>query len=304
MVLRELTTEQIELFMDKGYVQIKGAFPRELALKAQSFLWGKLEEKTGILRSDPSTWREPMVNLRENYRNAAFDGCNTERFANAVEDLTGENRTIHRFVAGETDPDLLPGWGWWPVNFSMGSGTPWTVPTSGWHWDGIHFRHFVDSPEQGLLCLCLFSDIGPRGGGTLVVEGSHRPVARFLSRHPEGVELGEGIREFFIEHPYFSNLTGRTSETMSTEERVASFMDRPYSDGDGTQLRVVETTGEAGDVILCHPFLIHAASSNHSSSVRFMCNRTSPLKEKMALNRNVHERETPLERSIRASVFA
>lgn len=303
MGLRVLTTEQVEQFNNQGYVVIKHAFPRELALEAQSFLWDKLEEKAGILRGDPSTWVEPMVNMRENYRNAAFDGCNTELFADAVEDLTGADRTIHRFVAGQTDSGLLPGWGWWPVNFFVGRDDPWTVPKSGWHWDGIHFRHYVDSPEQGLLCLCLFSDIGPRGGGTLVVEGSHRPVARYLARHPEGVALGDGIREFFHEHPYFSNLAGHTGEPMTPEERVAAFMDRDYADEDGSRLRVVETTGEAGDVILCHPFLIHAASPNHSGNVRFMCNRTSPLREKLALNRDATEKETPLERSIRASVF-
>ncbi|RAP75793.1 phytanoyl-CoA dioxygenase family protein [Paenibacillus montanisoli] len=304
MGLRVLTTEQIEQFMDKGYVHIKGAFPRELALEAQSFLWGKLEEKAGILRDDPSTWGEPMVSIRENYRNLAFDACNTAMFADAIEDLVGKGRTVHRFVTDETDSDLLPGWGWWPVNFAVGSDEQWTVPTNGWHWDGIHFRHYVDAPDQGLLCLCLFSDIGPQGGGTLVVEGSHRPVARYLARFPEGVELGDGIRGFFSEHPYFAELTGKTGGTMTAEERNASFMERAYVDEDGSQLRVVETTGEAGDVILCHPFLIHAASSNHSGKVRFMCNRTSKLKEKLALNRDVPEEESPLERSIRTSVFA
>ena len=301
MGLRELTTEQIEQFMEKGYVVVKGAFPHEAAMEAQSYLWSKLEEKANIMRDDPATWNEPMVNLRETFRNEAFDCCNTERFANAIEDLTGEGRVRQRFVAGETDE--LPGWGWWPVNFASGADQPWNVPTNGWHWDGIHFRHYVDAPDQGLLCLCLFSDIGPRGGGTLIVEGSHRPVARFLARYPDGIELGDGIREFVSGHPYISELTGRSGEPMSAEERIAKFMNQVYTDEDGHRLRVLETTGAAGDVILCHPFLLHAASPNHSGNVRFMCNRTSPLKEKLALNRDNPNGETPLERSIRVSVL-
>ncbi|HET7559455.1 MAG TPA: phytanoyl-CoA dioxygenase, partial [Limnochordia bacterium] len=40
-----------------------------------------------------------------------------------------------------------------------------------------------------------------------------------------------------------------------------------------------------GDVILCHPFLFHAASPNHSGRPRFMCNRTTPLKARMAFDR-------------------
>ncbi|GBG06427.1 hypothetical protein PAT3040_00954 [Paenibacillus agaridevorans] len=98
----------------------------------------------------------------------------------------------------------------------------WTVPNVGWHWDGIHFRHYVDAPDQGLVCLCLFSDIGPQGGGTLVVEGSHH---------------------------------------------------------------------------LCHPFLIHAASPNHSGVPRFMCNRASPLKERLRFAAAGAADESPLERS-------
>ncbi|MFC4808578.1 phytanoyl-CoA dioxygenase family protein [Paenibacillus sp. GCM10023250] len=303
MSLRVLTEEQIEQFIDRGYVQIKGAFPREAAQEAQSFLWGQLKEKAGVVREDPSTWREPMVNIRENYRNAAFDVCNTALFADAVEDLTGAGRTRQRFVAGETADDKLPGWGWWPVNFFVGKGEPWAVPTNGWHWDGIHFRHYVDSPEQGLLCLCLFSDIAPRGGGTLVVEGSHKAVARLLTQFPDGVELGEGIHALHDEHPYFAKLTGRDGGRLSVEERNAYFMDQAHVDEDGARLQVVETTGEAGDVILCHPFLVHAASPNHSGKVRFMCNRTSPLKERLSLQREGADGCSPLERSIRAAVY-
>ncbi|WP_219837154.1 phytanoyl-CoA dioxygenase family protein [Paenibacillus sp. R14(2021)] len=81
-------------------------------------------------------------------------------------------------------------------------------------------------------------------------------------------------------------------------------MDQAYIDEDGTRLQVVETTGEAGDVILCHPFLVHAASPNHSGKVRFMCNRTSPLKERLSLQREGSGGYSPLERSIRASIYS
>jgi hypothetical protein len=37
-----------------------------------------------------------------------------------------------------------------------------------WHNDGDWFTHFLDSPEQALLVIPLFSDIKPKGGGTVI----------------------------------------------------------------------------------------------------------------------------------------
>lgn len=297
---RVLSEEQVEHFIRKGYVRVKAAMPREQALEAQNYLWDKLAEQASVDRADNSTWTQPMVNLRETFRSEAFDRCNSVRFADAIEELVGDRRLLQRHVFGEGDE--LPGWGWWPINFSYGKEESWAVPKTGWHWDGIQFRHYVDAPDQGLLCLCLFSDIGPRGGGTLVVEGSHRPVARFLARWQEGIELNDAVPAFMSEHPYFAVITGRNESDATPEQRVETLMNLSYVDEDGTELRVIETTGEAGDVILCHPFLVHAASPNHSGIPRFMCNRTSPLKERFRIAATDAADESPLERSVRLAL--
>ncbi|WP_246070445.1 phytanoyl-CoA dioxygenase family protein [Paenibacillus kobensis] len=296
---RLLSKEQLDLFIEKGYVHIREAFSREDALDAQSYLWGKLEKKIGLSRTDRSTWKEDIVILKEFYRNESFDRCNTRRFADAIDDLVGADRVRQRSVYGETDD--FPGWGWWPVNFSVGNNSSWTVPRDGWHWDGLNFRYYIDTPEQGLVCLCLFSDIGLRGGSTLLVEGSHQLVAKYLALHPGGVEISEGIRNFLLQHAYFAELTGLADDNRNAEERIDYYMNTIHKIED-TQLRVVESPGNAGDVILLHPFLIHAASPNHSGIPRFMCNRTSALKSNLKLDRiNLHE-ESPLERSIRIAL--
>ncbi|MNG22685.1 hypothetical protein D3C84_1071990 [compost metagenome] len=76
-------------------------------------------------------------------------------------------------------------------------------------------------------------------------------------------------------------------------------MNQFWSDDDGFKLRVVEVTGDPGDVILCHPFLYHASSQNHSGQVRFLCNRTTPLVEHMNFDREEDSQYSPLEQSIR-----
>lgn len=284
-----MTALEIEQFVESGWVRVREAFSPAAALSAQSVVWEALSRR-GVDRADRQTWAQPIVHLRENFRTPEFDACDTERLADAIEDLVGEGRFAQR---GQP-----VAWGWWPVNFALGADREWDVPAEGWHWDGIHFRHFLDSPEQGLLCLCYFSEVGERGGGTLVAEGSHRIVARFLAANPDGVELNEGIQAVRQEHSWLRDLTGADTGP----DRAERFMARAHADTDGGRLRVVETRAEPGDVFLCHPFLFHAASRNHSGRPRFMCNRTTPLRERMRFDRPDPADFSPLEISIMRAV--
>ena len=291
-----LSKNEVEQFMELGWVKVDEAFPREVALEAQQIVWEGVE-KRGVLQRDKSTWNEEMVQINENYEHDEFQKCNTKRLADAIEDLVGEGAWATRAVLGETNKKI--GFGWWPVNFSLGADKTWDVPTTGWHWDGIHFRHHVNSPEQGLLCLNFFSEIRKKGGGTLVAEGSHKLVAKFLNEHPEGIELGDGIKQLNQRHSWLSELTGQVKN--DEVNRIERFMENTYCDESGINLKVVETTGSPGDVILCHPFLYHAASQNHSGIPRFMCNRTTPLKGRMNFQRE-DGNYSPLELSIKNAI--
>ncbi|MEO7719809.1 MAG: phytanoyl-CoA dioxygenase family protein [Capsulimonas sp.] len=144
------------------------------------------------------------------------------------------------------------GLGWWPVSFPNLDPKPWVPPTIGWHIDGIQFHHHIHSPDQGLLPLFLLSDIQPYGGGTAVSVGSHRTTARILAEaEPDGLSAQE-LTERVLAHP------------------IAN---------------VRELTGKAGDVVLVHPFLLHARSPNTGNSVRFICNPCIPLRQPMNLAR-------------------
>jgi len=49
-----------------------------------------------------------------------------------------------------------------------------------WHNDGDWFVHYLDSPEQALLVIPLFSDIKPKGGGTAICTDGIGLVAKML----------------------------------------------------------------------------------------------------------------------------
>lgn len=291
MAFKILTATQVEQFIEDGYTRLEEAFPRQQALEAQAFLWERLAER-GVSRGDQATWTEPMIRLHETYTDEVFQACATPRLTSAIEDLVGQGRYAE---AGQETR-----WGWWPVNFSLGSQEPWTIPTKGWHWDGNYFRHFVDSPEQGLLLLCLFSEIQPHGGGTLVAAGSHKVVSRFLAQYPEGLEHRPAIDQCIRSHQWFSALAGQAQDAPT--DRLAYFMTTSYVDSDA-HLRVLETMGAPGDIFLCHPLLLHCASQNHLRIPRFMCNRTTPLTERIQTERS-DGNYSPLEISLQQALAA
>lgn len=314
MTPRVLTPEQIEHFITRGWTKIEEAIPREQAAKVQDFLWDRLAER-GVLRGDKSTWRKPMEFIAENYNQSPFHECATAKLADAISDLVGSGRWIAEREVGW--------WGWWPVNFAVGADQVWDVPADEWHLDMRTEGSTVSSPDQGLLVICLFSQLQPRGGGTLVCEGSHQIAARLL-HETSGLTQNEVNEEMRSRHPYLRALCGRdgSASTPGTDtgnhrgvnaavlervqnaektERVAKFMDETFVDENGTELRVAEITGSPGDVVLAHPFMFHSPSFNHSGVPRFMCNRKTPLFEPMQLAREDGE-YSPLEESIRRAL--
>ena len=50
----------------------------------------------------------------------------------------------------------------------------------GWHNDGDFFVHFLDSPEQALLVIPLWSEIVPKGGGTVINTDGIKHIAKFM----------------------------------------------------------------------------------------------------------------------------
>jgi ectoine hydroxylase-related dioxygenase (phytanoyl-CoA dioxygenase family) len=132
----------------------------------------------------------------------------------------------------------------------------------GWHKDGDWFRHFLDTSEQGLLSVVIWSDIYPQSGGTFVACDSVKHVAQRLFEHPEGLSPGG-----------FGGLI----------EKCEDF---------------IELTGNAGDFVLLHPFVLHSASQNPSGRARFITNPAVSLKEPMNFNRENPDDFSPVELAV------
>lgn len=249
--LKALTVEQARQFVEKGHVVLQGCFPRSLAEEWIDLAFRRL----GYDANDPSTWQVDRVHM-PSMRSADVRVIAPIIWDSICDVLGGAER-----IAGDTW-HLRDGF---IVNFSLGADQPWTPPSPevrGWHKDGDFFRHFLDSPEQGLLTIVVWSDILPQSGGTFLSPDSVGHVARRLLEHPEGV-LPNG----------FGGLIKRCTE-------------------------FVELTGEAGDIALIHPYMLHSASQNPSGRARFITNPPVHLREPMCFDRENPEDYSLVERGV------
>lgn len=174
-----LDSAQIELFMDKGYLKLSNCFSREKAASWVSNVWTRL----GASPTDKSTW---TIERRNMYPATSED---VRTFApkawNAICELLGGADKIQS--CGCDDPFDNDGLLLWTDAMVVNLGSEKNEGRSihprdspGWHVDGDFFRHFLDSPEQGLLVIPLFSDIDVNGGGTFIAPKSIGKIATHL----------------------------------------------------------------------------------------------------------------------------
>lgn len=125
--------------------------------------------------------------------------------------------------------------------------------------------HYLDSPEQALLVIPIFSDIKPRGGGTMISPDGLGLIANYLASHPEGV-LPTGL-----------SFTPSTSTYADPEAEDPGYWSHLKEIKRCTQF--VEMIGETGDVVLMHPLMMHSASKNYTRVPRVITNPPVSLKE-------------------------
>lgn len=232
-----LSAEQSKHFLDKGYVVIHDCFSAKAAAELTETMWTRL----GFDPADQSTWAATSVHMPSHQQ------IDVREFAPKAWEAACD------LVGGEDRVALPYSWGdGFIVNLSEGADRPWapaSPDSGGWHKDGDFFRHFLDSPEQGLLTLVLWTDVVHQGGATFVACDSVGPVARRLAEHPEGLLPGQ-----------FGDLINECSD-------------------------FAEATGRVGDVFLLHPFILHAKAQNVLRMPRAITNPPIKLREPMRFDR-------------------
>lgn len=156
-----LTDGQMSIFERKGYLRLPEAFAPEAAIQLQERMWTELREDFGIDRCDRRTWWQPMQSLHRAKRDPLQSAVTSDRLISAIRALLGPVRWR-----------VPSNWGVVLVTFPNPGSGDWSLPTAGWHFDFELHRNAISL--GGLFMFTFFSVVEARGGGTLIVEGSHR----------------------------------------------------------------------------------------------------------------------------------
>jgi len=152
---------------------------------------------------------------------------------------------IHEVAGPEASPTP-----WMGGSFAIRFPVEGDSGDDGWHIDGSYLgpdgSWWVNhrSDERALLMLVLLSDVGVDDAPTRTRIGSHRDIPDALVAYGD-----QGVSQRDFDLP-------------------PATRDRP----------IALATGEAGDVYLCHPFLVHAAQRNISGAPRFLAQPGVPWK--------------------------
>jgi hypothetical protein len=142
------------------------------------------------------------------------------------------------------------------ILFTLPNATTWSIP-NGWH---VDIPRLASGRRSGVQMFAFLEEVEPRGGGTLVVAGSHlllnsgrlikqRELSRLLRRRP------------FFQRLYATGSPGRVDGASILGET---------RDEDGISLEVVELTGRPGDVYLMDLRMLHTGAPNTSDRPRVM----------------------------------
>jgi hypothetical protein len=219
-----------------------------------------VEERLGVDLNDKSTWKQWRTNLKPTQWVQAAEFA-PKAWAAICELSGGEDRM---------DPEGC----FWSNGFivNLGDAAYEGKPTpiedlDVFHVDGQFFVHYLDSTDQAILVVPLWTDVVDGGGPTALCPGSVATVAKWLFDHPEGCNPDMVPRS----DPRFDNTYGSHFGWATDVARANGRFDL--------------AAGKVGDVFLLHPFLIHSTTRNEKRLFRAITNSKTSLKEPYRLHR-------------------
>jgi hypothetical protein len=248
-----LTPEQFEEFDRRGVLRFEGLLSAGRVRAALEYVQSRLE-RLGLwqggewrLADTPKpVWPDRRLKTSEvvGNKHPAVEALLEEpALLAAIDALLGGrpfDRTMHK------RPQVL---------FTLPTAGGWMLP-DGWHADSARL---ASGQSEGVQLFGFLDTVEPRGGGTVVIAGSHRLFN--FGRHIHGKEFTRLVRE----EPFLRGLL-----SPGVLANVAAGDPLPKGVSGAVELEVLELTGEPGDAYLIDLRILHAGAPNASERPRMM----------------------------------
>lgn len=173
-VSHHLSKEEVEQFVQDGFIRIDHAFSTEIAAEVLDILWKDIP----CDRSDATTWTEPVVRLGMYAQKPFIESVNTPGLHAAFNQLIGVDQWIPCRSVGSFPvrfpSDKQPN----DTGMHVDASFPGTDPGNYTEW-----RINIKSKGRALLMLVLYSDVSELDAPTVIYKGSHLDVAKLLIQH-------------------------------------------------------------------------------------------------------------------------
>ena len=215
----------LDSFARDGYLAVRGAVDAGTVAACQELIWAAMERR-GVRRDDPGSW-PPLVQGMDDLAGEPFVAAYlAPTLTAAYDELIGPGRWARSVRSADLGESVV-------VRFPAED----ERANAGYHIEGSYAAQDgssagwvnIRSRNRGLLALFLFTDVGRDDAPTRLLCGSHLAVPQFLAPYGEA---------------------GTDSDADFWRPSVLC-------------LTAAHATGKAGDVFLCHPFMVHTATWPH-----------------------------------------
>jgi Phytanoyl-CoA dioxygenase (PhyH) len=247
-----LTRLQVSEFEQHGLIRLPRAVPAATALAMRDRLWAFMSAMHGRRPDDPATWRwlDGRTRFKMLMRTGAFDELG-QHLAEPVTDLLG--------------PAWSPPAHWGhPLLTFPSPDHAWAIPAAGWPVDSHQWSAAAEVP--GVVAFTFLDAVLSRGGGTLVMPGSHHLTWRLCQRAGGFMRTGDMKSVLAGECTWLADLW---REPGTGRDDLSRFLDGGAVI-DGTHVRVAELCGQPGDVVHMNQRVLHVAAPNARSAPRMM----------------------------------
>lgn len=231
----------------RGITKFDGLVSKTEAGRARDLIC-EIAAKHGLHASVGWQRSESRFGMTKPFRAGLKTLAKSGRFPNFV---SADMIKLTEDMLGEPVEPISPGQ---QILFTLPGTEPWSVPADAWHTDMPRLGKPGPPGLQMFVCL---DEVAPKGGGTLVVAGSHRLV------NPNHPVRSKDIRQALGKEAYFRSLFDGTRAPITCLEEMTGMVD-------DIELDIVELTGQMGDVYFMDLRILHTLAPNASETARMM----------------------------------